>query len=224
MLVFKKSAMKNFFLLMTMILFVLSACTRAAPTIDFWNVKIVYQQNESGSVFSTLSFFVIANDPDGPEDLGELRLYNDTNDLMWLLTSKEWTLVEDRGKTWVGSKMFRMPEGESFPRGQYRAVISDKGGESSGKAFGFDAPRESVHKFPTFTITGESYTAVSTYPENYLMSYFEDGTFKSVTRLSEKQGFVSSLRLPTDVVFVALWGDDTVGASSALTNKINVRP
>jgi hypothetical protein len=186
-------------------------------------MKVVYEQNDAGSTLTGFMFFVTVSDEDGPEDLAELRLYNDNEGLMWVVKSDSWISIEERGRTWVGSKEFRPAGSEALPSGQYRAVIADKSGETGEKTFGFDAPSESPYRFPTFTINDGNYTATSAYPENYLLMFFEDGAYRNVTKLSNMSGTVASLRLPSDVYSVALWADDSAKAVSALTKKIYIR-
>jgi hypothetical protein len=199
-----------------------ASCTRSSPTVDYCALKVVWVQEESGFV-PGFSFFIMANDQDGPEDFAEVRLYNDHEDLMWTLTPSVWTLLEDRGRTWVGGKTLRMPGGELLPGGQFRAVLVDKSGETGEKTFGFDTPLDSPHRFPSLGVSEGVYTASSTYPDNYLLMYFEDGVYRSQLKLTGLSGTVASLRLPSDVHSIALWADDESKAVSALTNKVYIR-
>jgi hypothetical protein len=185
-------------------------------------LKVVYQQVD-GKVQAGFSFFIIANDEDGPEDLSELRLYNDAEGLMWLLTNENWTVLEDRGKTWVGSKMLVMSEGELLPSGQFRVNLVDKSGETGETTFGFDTPADSPHRFPTLSVSEENYSVRSTYPDNYLLMYYQDGSYRSLLKLANTEGALASLRLPSDVYGIALWADDSGKAVSALTNKVYIR-
>jgi len=198
------------------------ACTRATPQIEYWYTKLVYQDTDNG-ITPSLSFFVMASDEDGPEDLEELRLYSDAQGLMWSVNSSNWILVTDNGKTWIGSKMFRAPEGESFPSGEYRAAVIDKAGEQGEKRFGFDVPDKSPYNFPTLKIEDNTYTITSQYPDNYIMMFYADGTYKSTTKMSNFSGSLDSLRIPVDVYSIALWGDDKSLQIAALTKPVSVR-
>jgi hypothetical protein len=216
--------MKQYAALSSIILFLGAAvsCTRSAPAVDYCTMKVVWEQGENGTV-AGFSFFVIANDEDGPEDFSEIRLYHDNEGLMWTLSSGDWTLLEERGRTWVGSKALRMPPGEALPGGQFRAVLVDKSGEKGEKTFGFDTPLESPYRFPTLTVNEGTYTVNSLYPDNYLLMYYQDGEYRSLLKLSSLEGTIASLRLPSDTYSIALWADDTGRSVSALTNKVYIR-
>jgi hypothetical protein len=198
------------------------ACTRAAPSIDFWTMRTVWQKID-GIVVPTMIFFVTANDPDGTEDLSELRLYHDGEGLLWRFTSENWIKLEEGGRTWIGSKQLRMPQGENFPSGQFRAVVLDKAGEQAEKGFGFDSPQDSRYRFPVLKIENEAWSIVSDYPENYLLCYHSDGVYRSLVKLEGNSGTLVSLRLSTDVFSVALWADDSNAQISAITAPVNVR-
>lgn len=200
---------------------ILAGCTHAQPSVDFWTARIVWQQSEN-TVIPTMIFFVIASDPDGSEDLEELRLYNDAEGLLWRWTSADWIKIEDSGKTWLGSKQVRMPQGENFPAGQYRAVILDKAGSQGGKVFGFEPPADSRYRFPSLEVKDDTYKVVSDYPDNYLLCYHSDGTYRNLVKLEQKSGSVTALRLATDVFSFALWADDPANTISALTKQVNV--
>jgi hypothetical protein len=200
----------------------LTACTRAQPSIEFGTMRLVWQQVDS-VLTPTLIFFVMASDPDGAEDLEELRLYHDDDGLLWRFTSDNWQRLEESGKTWIGSKMLRMPQGESFPSGQYRAVVIDKAGEQGEKTFGFEMPADSKYRFPRLSVAEGNYSVTSDYPENYLLCYHSDGAFRSLLKLDSKNGTILSLRLSADVSSIALWADDQTNVLSALTAQVNVR-
>jgi hypothetical protein len=198
------------------------SCTRAQPQIEFWTSRVVWYLEGAAQVPGMI-FFVIANDPDGPEDLEELRLYHDGEGLMWRFTAETWERFDDSGRIWLGSKQLRMPSGESFPSGQYRAVIVDKAGEQGEKIFGFEPPKDSRYQFPRLIIKDGDYTISSNYPDNYILCYHSDGTYRNLIRVSALSGKVQSLRLATDVQAVALWADDPAASVSALGSSINVR-
>jgi hypothetical protein len=201
--------------------FALLSCTHAAPAISFGFMGIVYQQTDN-AVIPYMSFFVMAADPDGPEDLDMLYLYHDGEGLNWKFDSESLIRYEEAGRVWLGSKSLRMPFGESFPSGQYRAVIADKSGEQGEKLLNFESPKER-YKFPKLLIEDGNYLIVSDYPDNYLICYYSDGSYRSLFRADSKSGSVLSLRLTQDIYSMALWAEDKSNAVSALTNKVNVR-
>lgn len=199
-----------------------ASCTRAQPTIEFWTMRTVW--NRSGETqFPSVIFFVTANDPDGPDDLEELRLYHDEEGLLWRWTQEQWTQFEEAGRIWIGNKQLRMPQGEVFPSGQYKAVVSDKAGEQGERTFSFDPPKDSRYKFPTITVTEGVWTVVSDYPDNYFICYHSDGIYRNIVKLDKKTGTVIDLRLAADVFSIALWADDPNEQVSALSDIVPIR-
>jgi hypothetical protein len=202
--------------------FFLMDCSRSAPEIAFSMMALNYVEDDSGPV-PTLTFFVIANDEDGYEDLAELRLYNDADGLLWSWTPEIWEKHEEDSKTWVGARNIGMAGGETFPSGQYRAVLLDKGGERTERTFGFDVPAVPRYKFPKLTINDGNYLLDCEYPEYYFICYGNDGAYRSMVKLSSKAGAISSVRLNSDIISVALWARDSEHSTSALTKMTAVR-
>jgi hypothetical protein len=169
------------------------------------------------------SFFCLPDDPDGPDDLSELRLYNDSEGLMWLMKAEDWVRYEDNGKVWVGSYAIAPPTGESLPSGQYRAVMFDKGGEQSERTFGFEAPAKSRFPFPQLTVDEGRYVIKSDYPDNVFICYDARGAYFQLLTPPSKEGEVAGLRIPPTVRSIALWARDTERSVSALTNVTSIR-
>ncbi|MDR3356257.1 MAG: hypothetical protein LBO04_03615 [Spirochaetaceae bacterium] len=199
-----------------------SACSRSAPTIAFSTMSLNYIEEDDGPLPS-LGFFVLAGDDDGYEDLAELRLYNDHGGLRWTFTPETWTRYDEAGNTWIGSRRIAMAAGEIFPDGQYRAVLIDKGGDRAERTFGFDVPTIPRYTFPKLTISEGRYHIDSEYPEHYFLCYSQEGSYRSSVKLASKTGEVSSLRLGSDILSVALWAHDPSYSTSALTKPAPVK-
>jgi hypothetical protein len=202
--------------------YILASCSRSSPTIAFSTMTLNYIEQDAAPV-PTLNFFVIANDDDGYEDLAELRLYNDYDGLVWSFTPETWMRHDEAGNIWLGSNKIVMAGGELFPSGQYRAVLIDKGGERTERTFGFDVPAIPRYPFPRLTIIEDSYRIDSEYPESYFLCYNTDGSYSRSIKLSAKTGSISSLRLSSDILSVALWARDMAHSTSALTNMTPIR-
>ncbi|MDR2795508.1 MAG: hypothetical protein LBB47_02205 [Spirochaetaceae bacterium] len=217
-------AFKNYFCLFCMALLPVyfAACSRSAPTIAFSTISLNYIEEDSGP-FPSLSFFVLAGDDDGYEDLAELRLYNDYGGLLWSFTPETWIRHDEAGNTWIGSRRIAMAGGEVFPSGQYRAVLIDKGGDRTERTFGFDVPSIPRHPFPKFTVTDGRYDIASEYAEHYFLCYDQEGAYRSSVKLETNRGELSSLRLGADILSVAVWAHDTEYSTSALTKMTAIR-
>ncbi|MFP4431273.1 MAG: hypothetical protein ACLFPV_08495 [Spirochaetaceae bacterium] len=123
--------------------FALSACTPRPPEIlrVEGEVRLVTDR-AAGQEYEQLSLFVQAEDPDGFDDLDEVVLLNDESGLFWRIDRSSWVVVRDGA--WMGSAGLTMPFLGSFPRGEYRVVIYDAGGNSEEEFLSIDAPSEAV--------------------------------------------------------------------------------
>ncbi|MDR1444276.1 MAG: hypothetical protein LBI94_05310 [Treponema sp.] len=198
------------------------ACSHSEPSIEFGFLELVYYQGERGPE-ERFSFFVIPRDDDGVENLEELRLYHDREGLCWTLTGEDWILHDEENRTWIGSRSIAMAAGEVLPRGQFRAVLVNKGGEKSERTFTFDAPEGSRFPFPSLEIREAQYRVESRYPENKLIAYDSQGRPVQTLPLGEFSGSVASLNLSSQTRAIALWAEDREYSTGALTEPVSVR-
>ncbi|MDR2515879.1 MAG: hypothetical protein LBC88_00690, partial [Spirochaetaceae bacterium] len=153
----------------------------------------------------------------------DLYLYHDRAGLYWHIPSAEWVEIEFEGKFWIGSRDIAPPPGENLPRGQFRAVLVDQGGEKSERSFTFDAPAEPRFPFPDLVILDGQYTVTSSYPANHLIFYDVSGAEISVKTLMAATGSIAGLSPPNGAVGAALWGEDAEYSSAALTDIVPLR-
>ena len=197
-----------------------AACSRAEPGISFWTMRFVYYEEETGAITPRIAFFALVNDDDGPEDIAELRLYNDFEGLLWTLKPENWTLHQEEKQTWIGSHTLSMAGSEAFPSGQWRAVIIDKGGDFSERTFGFDTPKTSKHPQPKLTVKDGNWNLESQYPEDHLLCYDTSGVYLRTVRLHARTGTIAGLGLPPETHSVSYWGEDTESAIAVLSKQI----
>ncbi|MDR3173283.1 MAG: hypothetical protein LBU19_03445 [Treponema sp.] len=203
-------------------LFALFSCSRAEPVIEFGFLELVYYQGEGGPE-ERFNFFVIPQDDDGIENLEELRLFHDYEGLSWTLTSDDWIRYDEENRSWIGSRSIAMAGGGTLPRGLYRAVLANKGGEKSERSFAFDAPAGGRFPFPSLEIREGWYRVESRYPENKFICYDSQGASLQVILLTELSGPLSSLDIPSDARSVALWAEDREYSTSALGSMVPLR-
>jgi len=110
----------------------LFSCTGQPPEIArvFWQLNIVEDREQSFS-YQSLSLFLKPNDPDGFDDIEDVHLINDEQELFWRLDGESWAQSGSEGEIWIGSNALKMPDGASFPAGEYRILLRDVGGESA---------------------------------------------------------------------------------------------
>jgi hypothetical protein len=204
------------------VLLILPSCSRSEPAISFGFMELVYYQT-SEKPEERFSFFIIPEDEDGLENLADLYLYHDWEQLRWHLLPEDWVSFEQDGNTWVGSRGIVMPEGESLPRGRYRAVLVNKGGERSERLFSFDAPEEPRYPFPFIAVTEGRYRIDSNYPVNRFICYDEQGNILSTLILNTIEGRIEDLDIPAGARAAALWAEDPEYVTSALTDVVSLR-
>jgi hypothetical protein len=200
----------------------LVSCSRNAPKIVFGFIELVYYQ-DSNKPQERFSFFIIPEDEEGIENLADLYLYHDMEQLRWHIKSEDWISYVHDGKTWIGSRSITIGEGEILPRGQYRAVLVNKGGEKTERNFSFDAPEEPRFPFPVLEISDGQYTVTSRYPSNRLVCYDDQGNYVHTANLSKLSGQLSELDLPSSARTAALWAEDAQYFTSAFTYVTSIR-
>ena len=198
------------------------SCSRSEPAITYGFISLVYYQGLERPE-ERFSFFVIPDDDDGIENLADLYLYHDQEQLRWYIPSEDWIAYEQDGQTWIGTRSIAMTGDEPLPRGQYRAVLVNKGGEQSERLFSFDAPGEPRFPFPFIALSEGRYRIDSQYPVNRFICYDEQGNIAAVLPLEHTEGQVSDLGPSSEVRAVALWAEDPVYYTSVLTDIAPLR-
>jgi len=192
------------------------SCTRTPPEITYGYLQLVLYQGENGPQ-EQFSLFIMPEDEDGIENLEELYLYHDREQLRWRISSDEWIHFNNDGKDWIGTRSIALTKGE-LPRGQYRAVLVSKGGESAERSFTYDGNVR--FPFPEIEISGGTYTVKSQWPVNRLISYDQNGNYQSTVTLRSLSGSVSGLGLTSGARTVSLWAEDETNFCSAYTNAV----
>jgi len=204
------------------ILLLAVSCSRTEPKIAFGFIELIYYQ-DNNKPQERFSFFIIPEDEEGIENLADLYLYHDREQLRWHIKSEDWISYAHDGKTWIGSRSIAIGEDEILPRGQYRAVLVNKGGEKSERNFSFDAPEDPRFPFPTLDINNGQYTVNSQYPSNRLVCYDEQGSYVYTANLSTLSGQITDLNIPSNARTAALWAEDTQYFTSAYTYVTTIR-
>ena len=195
------------------------SCSNTKPEIAYGFIQLVLYQGEK-EPNERYSFFVIADDGDGIENLSELYLYHDKEQLRWHLTKDEWISYTEGETTWIGTRGISVKEGK-LPIGVFRAVLINNGGEKSERKFTYDGSAR--YPFPEFEVENGYYTVRSEWPVNRLVCYDRAGEYYSTVDLTSLSGSLSQLNLPTYVRTAALWAEDPSHFSSAFTNVVSVR-
>ncbi|MDR1837025.1 MAG: hypothetical protein LBQ89_05140 [Treponema sp.] len=210
----------SFFAALVFALFSSVSCTNSKPEITFGFLQLVLYQTDDGPR-EQFSFFIIPEDEDGLENLDELYLYHDREQLRWQIKSDEWVTYTQGERTWIGTRSIAVTDGSGLPRGLYRAVLFNKGGESAERTFTFDSAVR--YPFPELEVTDGKYTVKSNWPVNRLVCYDRSGNYIATVKLSSLTGEVSALNLSSNARTAALWAEDEDNNISAFTNVVSVR-
>ena len=213
-------------LLLTPLMFInltLISCSRSAPQIQNYTYKLIYNET-AGGIQEQLSLFVLAQDEDGKEDLDRLYIINDEQQLYWTLSSSDWLTVTKDNQLWVGSNSISMVDGHSLPRGLYRLILTDQGGDRAERTIGLDAPIQSRYPFPQLQIQGDNFTVRSAYPKNSLLCYDGAGSLIRRIPLTNLSGNLKGFNLAPAVFALALWAEDPDGNLGALTKMVPLKP
>lgn len=132
---------------------VLAACTPRPPEILRVEAEIrLVTDREIDREYEQLSLFLEGEDPDGFDDLDEVVLLNDNAGLYWRIDRSAWVVT--REGRWVGSAGLSMPLLSTFPRGAYRVLLYDAGGNSQETILSVEDPLRAVPE-PEVIVTQE---------------------------------------------------------------------
>jgi len=163
--------------LLWVLLMLLLTCTGQPPEIlrVYWQLNIV-QDLEQNLSYQSLSIFVKPSDPDGFEDIEDLYLINDEQELFWRLDVDSWVQSGTDQEIWIGSNSLKMPDGASFPAGEYRILLRDVGGDSAEQSIRlpFVPSREAKRYLPTVSVA-QGEIRVGGEAENYQVWVYDAG-------------------------------------------------
>ena len=110
--------------------FLLFSCGNTPPEINQLNSQVNLIRNpETEAVSAELTVLLNADDSDGDDDIETIYVIDDGSELFWSVERGQWITRNSRGMTWMGSQRFMMPYGELPSPGEYRVIVTDRGGE-----------------------------------------------------------------------------------------------
>ena len=162
------------------VLLIVAGCAGKPPSISRVCARAIYVHDTAADTNSeTLGVFLVANDPDGVENLSAFYVINDDAELFWKVESGSWATSTAEGESWIGSASLYMPGGTSLPAGGYRVVLQDASGDTVEDAV--TIPARSVGaadaKYPTSVATGGVIKVAGPYAAFEVWTYSTDGRF-----------------------------------------------
>jgi hypothetical protein len=158
----------------------LAGCSGKPPSITRVFSRVVYLRDvEHATTAETLGVYLVANDPDGIEDLRSLYIIDDAAELYWQIARASWSTATAEGETWIGTGSFSMSGGQPVPAGEYRAVLQDLGGSTVEEPF--TVPVRTVAAadaaYPIVTVADGAVSIAGSYPAYEIWAYGKDGSF-----------------------------------------------
>ena len=162
------------------VLLVFAGCAGKPPTISRVFARAIYvHDTASGTKSETLGVFLVANDPEGLENLGAFYVINDDAELFWKVERGAWSTSTAEGESWIGSTSLSMPGGTGLPAGPYRVVLQDVSGDTVEDTV--TIPARSVGAaaaaYPATSVAGGIIKVSGPYAGFEVWTYSTDGGF-----------------------------------------------
>lgn len=162
------------------------ACSSKPPELGAIRARVEAHALESGGLSERLSVFASATDEDGREDLDRAHVIHDASERYWTLTRDDWILREEGADLWIGANDLALDDGSPLPRGRYRLVLVDAGGDRTERSFVVDTPETAGISLPRAVLLGDSLAISSPWPD--VAVAFLDGSGALVKMAQAKPG------------------------------------
>jgi hypothetical protein len=151
-----------------------SGCSVKPPEIAAIEWRLESRPSESGSPYESLSVFADIKDEEGLDNLVELWVVEDESALSWKMTDADWIKAVEGGDTWFGASALSMADFSPMPRGTYRFIAIDAGGQRVEREFQVagDFPDRQP---PTLAFAKDSLSLHSEWPETLLLAFDSAG-------------------------------------------------
>ena len=179
-----------------MILFV-TACSGSPPQISRISSQLLWVDDLLlGRKHESLSLHVVANDEDGFEDIELLHLISDETELYWTLDTESWTLTEAEQEQWIGSNRITMADLAPLPRGDYRLLLADLGGDMDEEIFTLETAAikpESI-PFPRAEIGGDRIVVEGIFDSYTLLVFTTADEFVKSVEIASEPGSIRGIK------------------------------
>jgi len=163
-----------------LVLALLAGCTGKPPSITRILGRVVYVNDlASGSKRESLGVFLVANDPDGIENLSAFYVIDDNDELFWKVDSGAWITTVADGETWIGASSLVMPGTTSLPAGPYRVILQNVGGDTVEETLTLPSRTRgaTAAAYPTAAVEGGQVKITGPYASCEIWTYTPDGAF-----------------------------------------------
>jgi hypothetical protein len=203
-------------------IFLVLSCAENRPEINqvFWQINKI-RNLDTGRYHDSLSLFIEANDEDGIEDLKTIYLINDSEELFWKITEKNWVHKTDGEANWFGSGSITMNDFSAFPFGKYRAIIIDEAGEREETSFNINKYETGFieNDFPAAGIRGNA----PFYSPGTEALWFYNKEMKLIKEVSVNASDVKNIQLPSEAQAMYAYKYDRIKGFGLITGPYMVK-
>lgn len=166
------------------------SCTGEPPQIlqVYWELNVL-NDIDAGRQYEVLSAFMNVNDSDGFDDIVNIYIIHDESEMFWTLDQNNWAIVRERDENWLGSNSISTANKTPLPRGDYRVLIVDAGGDRSEGSFYLDADSIDTKSiaFPVAEIEEREIFFTNVGAEFHLWIYTQSDDILKFSRITKKQ-------------------------------------
>jgi hypothetical protein len=165
----------SFFLALLLALFL--SCSGDVPRISQTDWMVVHTDDRDlGIRREEISLYVLAEDPDGNEDLKKLSLSNEKEEYIWSFERDTWNSRPSGNALWIGQNRI-IPNGDRFSDGNYRITLEDGAGRTATTDIYLAQNRLKTDQisFPDVSMSGSTLIVNGNYPQYMIWLYDEGG-------------------------------------------------
>ena len=184
------------------------SCGNSPPEINQIYNQINFRLNpDTDRVYSGLVVLVNADDDDGEDNIEFVHIVNEKEQLYWVTDRAAMTERDSRGMKWMGFQNITMPEGESFPPGEYGVIVTDKAGDKDEDSIFIPLNRETPGQelFPKVRITDNPLEMEVVSPERRNLISFYNSAGDSLGAFAVTPGILDLSRLTDGQNIIDNW-------------------
>jgi hypothetical protein len=181
-----------------------TGCGAKLPEISALEWRLEKRPLGAGPDYESLSVFAAIKDEDGLDNIAEIWIVEDDASYAWKLSDSDWIKAKEGADTWFGASALAGPELAALPRGSYRMLVVDSGGQRVEREFrvsGSFPPRAA----PTVSLSGAALSIGSSWPETLVLAF--DGAGALLASVPSR---------PKSSTLEALFGQETAAKAAEL--------
>jgi hypothetical protein len=173
---------------------VLQACGVEPPKLISveWRLE---QRPATEGAWESLSVFANLGSGDPERDIESIAVVNDASGLSWKLQDGSWTLRKEGGDTWLGGAGLAGDGYAPLPRGEYRVVATDLGGQRSESTFTVTGAFSKT-PLPSVRVNAGKVRVDSAWPETLLLAYDGAGSLVNAKEVGTGEQALAGLFKP----------------------------